>query len=102
LDDDVSDATSYRPQRRSQGPMSTLSVVTYRNKNKRQFINQYKVVKQLGTGAYATVKLCIDKNNHESFAIKIMNKGRLKKIRTGKHKNAYDCVMDELKVMERL
>lgn len=102
MSEEQSDNTSYRPIARVGGPMSTRSLITYRGKNKKQFINQYKIVKQLGTGAFATVKLCVDKNTNKSYAIKIMNKERLKKIRQGKDKNAYDCVMDELKVMERL
>lgn len=60
------------------------------------------MIKELGRGAYATVKLCVDKNTRENYAIKIMNKDKLRKIQQGKGRNAYDCVMDELRVMERL
>lgn len=31
-----------------------------------------------------------------------MDKNKLKKIKTGKDRNAYDCVVEELKVLERL
>ena len=71
-------------------------------KKKDKYINQYKVIKKLGAGAFAVVKLCKDTKNGELFAIKQMNKKELKKKITGKDKNAYDCVIDELKVMQRL
>lgn len=37
--DEQSDQTSYRPVARIGGPMSTRSLITYRGKNKKQFIN---------------------------------------------------------------
>lgn len=37
------------------------------------FVNQYIVVKTLGRGAYGKVKLCLDSQDHELYAIKIIN-----------------------------
>ena len=54
------------------------------------FVNQYIVVKTLGRGAYGKVKLCLDSQDHELYAIKIINNARsLRKGRVlGKHRCA--------------
>ena len=65
-------------------------------------INQYRIVKTLGKGSFATVKLCIDTQTKFSYAIKQMSKSMLKKKLQGQTKSAYDCVIQELKVLKRL
>lgn len=64
-------------------------------------INQYIVEKTLGKGSFATVKLCKDSKTGIKYAIKVMNKKLLKKKQSG-NGNAYDCVKEELKVLQRL
>jgi serine/threonine protein kinase len=56
----------------------------------------------LGKGSFATVHLGYDKDTKNMYAIKEMNKALLMKKRTGKGKNAFDCVLEELKVLQRL
>ena len=70
-------------------------------------INGYKVIRNLGSGSFATVKL-VEKNNVR-FAMKCFNKSILKRKRdfkkeNGKMKmsNAMDKVMDEIAVMKKL
>ena len=82
--------------------ISTVSCNTYRGKNKAKMINQYKIIKTLGKGSFATVRLCQDNKTRDYYAIKVMNKNELKKIQIGRGRNAFDCVVDELKVMKRL
>lgn len=65
-------------------------------------INQYIVARTLGKGSFSTVKLCTDKNTGTKYAIKQMNKKMLKKKNAGKGRNAYDCVLDELRVLKQL
>lgn len=66
-------------------------------------INQYIVEKTLGKGSFAKVKLVTDSTTGNKFAIKVMNKNALKNKKSGTQgKNAYDCVLEELKVLERL
>ena len=62
-------------------------------------INQYVIIKTLGAGAFATVLLCKDTKTGEQFAIKKMNKKALKNKKAGVGKSAYDCVVEELKVL---
>jgi serine/threonine protein kinase len=65
-------------------------------------INKYKVLKELGKGAFGKVILCWDSTvniTENLFAIKIMNKKELKKRAFGIDKNAYDCVLEELKIL---
>ena len=65
-------------------------------------INQYQVLRTLGKGAYATVKLAVDINTKHKFAIKVMSKSFLKRKEHGKCRSAYDCVIGELKVLQTL
>jgi len=65
-------------------------------------INQYVIEKELGKGSFATVHLGHDKETKNKYAIKEMNKTLLMKKRIGKGKNAFDCVIAELKVLQRL
>lgn len=41
-------------------------------------INQYEVIKTLGKGAFADVKLCVDTKTQEKYAVKLMSKKFLK------------------------
>ena len=65
-------------------------------------INQYIVEKTLGKGSFATVKLCRDSVTNEKYAVKQMNKRVLQKKQCGGGKSAYDCVVEELKVLKTL
>ena len=56
----------------------------------------------MGSGAFAKVKLCEDTTTHIRLAVKIMNKKELKAKPGGKGRSAYDCVLDELKVLKRI
>ena len=65
-------------------------------------INQYIVEKTLGVGSYAVVKLCKDKNTGLQYAVKQMNRKKLKAMDMGGGKNAYESVVEELKVLQTL
>ena len=56
-------------------------------------INQYMIIKTLGEGAYGKVKLCIDTQSNNTYAVKIMNKKILKTKSMTKGKTAYDFVL---------
>lgn len=81
--------------------MSTASVQKSKHGGKIK-INQYIVEKTLGKGSFATVKLCRDSNTNEKFAVKQMNKKMLQKQKCAGGKSAYDCVVEELKVLKTL
>ena len=40
------------------------------------FVNQYVVVKTLGQGAYGKVKLCLNSEDHNLYALKLVSKVR--------------------------
>ena len=54
--------------------VSCKSLTTHKRSNKSEFINDYKVLKKLGQGSFAKVKLCMDKKEGEKYAIKKMVK----------------------------
>lgn len=57
-------------RRREVSVVSTQSLKQYKTKKNKKMINQYKVVKNLGQGSYATVKLCADQVSGHCFALK--------------------------------
>ena len=66
-------------------------------------INHYAIEDVIGKGMYSTVKKCKDKNTGRLFAIKVMNKKLLMSKRQGiGGKTAYDSVIEEMKVLERM
>lgn len=69
-----------------------------KDKDKKK-INQYLLEKKLGEGSFAAVYLCTDSNTGTKYAIKQMNKRLLMSKSFGKGKSAYDCVIEELKVL---
>ena len=105
-DDSALSISSRKPitvqaKRRMSRVMSTASVQKSKHGGKVK-INQYIVEKTLGKGSFATVKLCRDSNTNEKFAVKQMNKKMLQKQKCAGGKSAYDCVVEELKVLKTL
>ena len=43
-------------------------------------INQYIMIRKLGSGSYGSVYLCKDKESSEEFAIKIIKRSKLKNV----------------------
>lgn len=58
--------------------------------------------KYLYRGKFASVKLCIDENTKQRFAMKVMNKKRLKRIFISKNKHAYNAVETEMAILKKL
>ena len=92
-----------QPKRRESSVLSTSSV--RKNKNKQDgntMVNQYAVQKTLGKGTFATVKQCKDSKTGILYALKQMNKEKLLNMRELSGKTAYDSVVEEMKVLQRL
>ena len=51
---------------------------------------------------FSKVKLCKDINNNKEYAIKIINKKKLMKLKISKTKYAYDLIKEEIKVLQTL
>lgn len=96
------------PQRRQSSVVSTSLIKKRPNANKcpveknQKMVNQYVFERQLGQGAFASVHLCRDIETKLLYAIKKMNRKTLMRKPFGKNKSAYDCVKEEIRVMERL
>lgn len=65
-------------------------------------MNQYVIDKLLGKGSFAKVYLCTDSNTKTKYALKVMDKEKLSRVKMGKGKFAIDSVVDELKILKRL
>mgnify|MGYP002633658133 CR=1 FL=1 len=92
-----------KAKRRESQVLSTTNLRAFKSKTDgSKMINHYKIIKTLGKGGYATVKLCEDSNTNDFYAMKQMNKKELKKKMVGKEQNAYMYVIEELKVLQRL
>ena len=71
------------------------------------FVNQYIVIKTMGRGAYGKVKLCLDSQTHELYAIKVINHARAaRRIRALPSRQPYSTldadVVQEIAVMKQL
>jgi serine/threonine protein kinase len=92
-----------RPSRRESSVKSTVKVrKKVSKKNGCKMINDYTVERRLGQGTFATVYLCKEHQTGTYYALKRMNKSFLSAKSCGPTKSAYDCVREELKVLQRL
>ena len=66
-----------------------------------KMINRYTMISTLGKGSYGKVKLVLDDNN-KPFAMKIMNKAVLKKIKKSGGGNLLMDVQREIAIMKKL
>ena len=94
---------SCKNKRRTESVISTVKIKRGKSHcSDKKTINQYVIEQELGKGSFATVYLCHVKDTGVKYALKEMDKALLKKKRVGKKKNAYDCILEELKVLQRL
>eukprot|EP00755_Sulcionema_specki_P003300 Sspe_Gene.27367::Locus_11761_Transcript_1_1_Confidence_1.000_Length_1764::g.27367::m.27367/K07359/CAMKK2; calcium/calmodulin-dependent protein kinase kinase 2 len=83
--------------------LESKKVVKGEDEEGNKTINQYAVIQELGRGAYGKVKLVVHVETDAFYAIKILNKSILSKVRKGDSgKTAMDDVKKEIAVMKRL
>lgn len=78
----------------------TNVVVLSEDDDGNKMINNYTVLRPIGKGSYGKVKLCIDSNN-KAFAVKIMEKSALKRVKKGES-SALDDVMREIAILKKI
>ena len=74
---------------------SDINIFFNTNKNENKLLN-YEIGKIIGKGAYATVKICINKITQEKFAMKIYDK---KKLNDDIKKR---CILREIEILKKL
>eukprot|EP00756_Hemistasia_phaeocysticola_P038463 Hpha_TRINITY_DN16758_c2_g1::TRINITY_DN16758_c2_g1_i1::g.79101::m.79101/K07359/CAMKK2; calcium/calmodulin-dependent protein kinase kinase 2 len=83
----------------------TSAVVKGEDEEGNKTINEYAVISELGRGSYGKVKLALHTESDVLFAIKIMNKSVLSRVKTRDahgEKTAFDDVLREIAIMKRL
>lgn len=66
-------------------------------------VNQYVLLKKLGTGTYGKVKLAHNTDDNQLYAIKIFKKKALQRKRVGMRKGgAFNDVLNEIEIMKNL
>mmetsp|Transcript_10551 Transcript_10551/g.15428 ORF Transcript_10551/g.15428 Transcript_10551/m.15428 type:complete len:621 (-) Transcript_10551:32-1894(-) len=65
-----------------------------------KMINEYTMIRTIGEGSFAKVKLCMDDKNR-AFAIKIMDKKYLQKSNSPAGHSMYESVLQEIDIMKR-
>ena len=66
---------------------------TKKKKTSHSRINEYRVIEKLGEGSFSKVMLCMNKKTRQYYAIKQMNKEKLRRKRFGlTNFTAYDLV----------
>ena len=81
---------------------SSTNIIKVKSRTQGTMINNYAIEKNLGEGSFAQVKLCRDINTGIQYAIKLMNKKELKRKKNPNGSSAYECVLEEIKVLQRL
>ena len=67
-----------------------------------KIINQYVILKNLGSGSYGEVKLCYDKETKWKAAMKIVNLKKMRWLITGKEWTGEDNLLEEIAIMKKL
>ena len=81
-------------------PRETHSLVKGTDRMGNRLINNYEVIRRLGTGAHGTVKLARNIDNDQRVAIKIVRR-HPKKGRLGRHESVEDKVKKEIAVLKK-
>ena len=81
-------------------PRETHSLVKGTDRMGNRLINNYEVIRRLGTGAHGTVKLARNIDNDQKVAIKIVRR-HPKKGRLGRHESVEDKVKKEIAVLKK-
>lgn len=89
------------PRRRQSSVISTMKIKKIKSEQGHR-VNQYLFERELGSGQFASVHLCVDMNTNTQYAVKKMNRRNLQRKGFGNGRSAYDCVKEELKILERL
>eukprot|EP00347_Sterkiella_histriomuscorum_P018998 403343360 len=89
------------PTNKSVKSITTISAISTKI-NGKTCINQYLVIQPIGQGKFAKVVMCIDQQTKIQYAMKIMNKRKLKRIFISKNKHAYDTVETEMAILKKL
>lgn len=69
--------------------------------NSRTMINNYIILESLGTGGYAEVKLCKEKQSGKLYAMKFISRDVMKKDKLGKQ-SKLDDIKREIAIMKKL
>ena len=86
---------------RSHRTISTNSCVSLKKGGKKQ-INQYVIIGQIGRGQFAKVKKILCMETRQTFAMKIINKQRLKKKSIAPKKSQFTLVEKEVAIMKKM
>lgn len=98
--------TSYSPQgascyqERSTPVKMTTNMIKTRKPDGTIEINEYKLVREVGSGAFGRVYKAL--KGDQQFAIKEYNKQKLKHVLIGKRKTALDTVKEEVAILSRI
>jgi len=79
----------------------TKTIIKTKDEDGNKQINGFIILKQLGKGSYGTVSLGMHSNTQKPYAIKIMDKEVLKKIKSGKS-TGLELVLEEIKILSKL
>jgi [calcium/calmodulin-dependent protein kinase] kinase len=95
-------ASTKEYQKASVTPKETSTLQKAVDTEGHKTLNEYVVVRLLGVGQYGKVKLLMNRETKQLYAVKILNKSILKRIHKGPGRNAYMAVLKEIAIWKKL
>lgn len=81
--------------------LETMKAVVEVDEDGNKSVNEYLLIKTIGKGSFAKVKLCLNTKDNELYAMKVCHKAMLAKRRRGLG-NALDHIWREVDILKRL
>ena len=92
--------TSHESERASRGQLPTVKKKD--DTGQLLMVNEYSLGKLLGKGQFGEVLLAKRPNDAERYAIKVLKKSVLRKMRVGRHGSALDSMATEIATMKKI
>lgn len=82
--------------------VENTTVIATKDEYGNKFVNQYMIVGSLGRGSYGVVKKCFDTILHKPFAMKVVNKKKLKRQFITREKTSFHVIQNELAILKKM
>ncbi|KAL4507237.1 hypothetical protein ABPG72_002030 [Tetrahymena utriculariae] len=98
----ISKNLSYSMLQEQHSVLETSKLDKSVNADGQKQINNYIILKNIGHGAFGKVKQVFDTNTEKHFAVKIINRDKLKKKKLDRNKSAFSLIEKEIAICKKM